>query len=320
MSSSKALNLARPRVALIGAGRWGRNHLRVLRALHRAGRVDFAGVVARNARRARAISAEHGVRAYARLEDALADRIDIVDIAAASSAHGSLVRRSIPHAHVFVEKPLALTVAECASLYRLARRHSRLLGVGHIFRFNHAVTQVKRILARRTRPHAIRIEMTGSSRPPDDTGAVLTFLHAFDLLDELVGPPRMTIPIVRVRSGARLESYAVVALAYPPALAAIVEVGWIGGPRRRVLEVSFEKVQVRSDLVRQTVELAGPTRRSERRYYRAEPLRLELEHFMGAVRGRHAVRPSPADVLRVMQMAQDARTALGRGRAVRWRH
>lgn len=313
------MSAARPRVALVGVGRWGRNHLRVLTALHRSGRVEFAGVVARNARRARAIAAQHGVRAYAQLEDALADKIDIVDIAAASSAHGSLVRRSLPHAHVFVEKPLALTVAECASLYRLARRHARLVGVGHIFRFNHAVSQVKRILGRKARPHMIGVAMTGSSHPPDDTGAVLTFLHAFDLLDELVGPPRRTIPIARISGRGKLERYAAVALAYPRTLAAVVEVGWIGGPKRRILEVAFENLLVRSDLVRQTVDVSGPTRRSRMRCYREEPLRLEIEHFLGAVRGRHAVHPSPASVLRVMRMARDAQTALGRGEAVRWR-
>jgi UDP-N-acetylglucosamine 3-dehydrogenase len=308
-------------VALIGVGRFGRNHLRVLKALHRARRIDFAGVVGRNPRRARAISRRFRVNAYLSLHEALADDLDVVDIATPASTHASLVRRSIPHAHVFVEKPLALTSRECAGLYRLARRHSRLLGVGHIFRFNNAVAQVKRILSRRARPHLIRIELTGWSEPPGDVGAIITYLHVFDLLDELIGtPPRETIPIKSVAGRGGFERHAVVALAYPRGLSAIVEVGWIGGVKRRILEISFEDLLVRSDLVSQTVELYRPGQPSRvLRCYRREPLRLEIEHFLGALRGRHHLRPSPAEVLSVMRMARDAQKAIRRGRPVRWR-
>jgi predicted dehydrogenase len=241
-----------------------------------------------------------------------------VDIATPASTHASLVRRSIPYAHVFAEKPLALTVAECASLYRLAQRHGRLLAVGHIFRFNRAVSQVKRMLARRARPHMIRIALTGSARGPGDVGALLTFLHAFDILEELVGTPHATIPVMRVPGGRQYERYAALALVYQ-GLAAFVEVGWIGGARRRLLELSFDDLLVRTDLVSQTVELAGPARRSRMGCYQGEPLRIEFEHFLDVIRGRRTLRPSPAQVLNVMRMVRGAQDALAGGRTVRWR-
>ena len=308
-------------MVLVGVGRFGQNHLRVLKALHASRRIDFAGVVGKSARRAHEISVQFGVQAYPSLEAALANGLDVIDIATPASTHAALVRRSLPHAHVFVEKPLALTAEECARLYALAGRHSRLLGVGHIFRFNDAVSQVKRIISRRARPHLIRIDMTGSSEPPTDVGAILTYLHVFDLLDELIeAPPRETIPITSVMGKAGLERHAVVALAYPRGLSAVVEVGWIGGAKRRVLEVSFEDLLVRCDLVSQTVELSHATRPSRvLQRYRREPLRREIEHFLDALRGRHHLRPSPREVLRVMRMAGDAQKALRRGRPVKWR-
>lgn len=308
-------------MALVGVGQFGRNHLRVLKDLHASRRIEFTGVVGKSARRAQAMSVQFGVQAYPSLEAALADGLEVIDIATPASTHAALVRRSLPHAHVFVEKPLALTAAECARLYTLAGRHSRMLGVGHIFRFNDAVSQLKRILARRGQPHLVRIELSGWSRPPHDVGAILTYLHVFDLLDELIEtPPSETIPITSVTGKAGLERYAVVALAYPRGLAAIVEVGSIGGAKRRMLELSFEDLLVRCDLVNQTIELSHAARppRVLRGHWR-EPLRREIVHFLDALRGRHPVRPSPRDVLRVMRMAGDAEKALRRGRAVKWR-
>jgi predicted dehydrogenase len=123
---------------------------------------------------------------------------------------------------------------------------------------------------------------------------------------------------MRVPGGRQRERYAALALVYR-GLTAFVEVGWIGGARRRLLELSFDDLLVRTDLVRQTVELVGPARGSRMRCYHDEPLRVELESFLGAIRGRQTLRPSPAQVLNVMRMVRDAQEALAGGRTVRWR-
>ncbi len=315
------MSSARPRVALVGVGRFGANHLRVLQTLHRARRIEFAGVVGRNPRRAGEIARQFGIHAYPTLDAALDDNLDVIDIATPASTHVSLVRRSIARAHVFVEKPLALTVEECAGLYALARRHSRVLGVGHIFRFNRAVSAVRRIVAAGAPPHLIRLDLTGRSSSPGDAGAIITFLHVFDVLDEIIGQaPREIIPLSRDMEDGRFERYALMALRYQGGPGALVEVGWIGGAKRRVLEVSFEARMVRVDLVRQTVEVFRAGQRPERkRHFAGEPLRLEIEHFLGALRGRHAPRPTQVQVLALMRVVRDAQKAIRTGRPVRRR-
>lgn len=311
-----------PRVALIGVGRFGVNHLRVLRQLDRERTIEFAGVVGRSPRRARQLAERFGVRAYPSLAHALGAGLDVVDVATPSSTHAALVRRCLPAAHVFVEKPLALTVDECARLYRLARAHSRLLGVGHIFRFNAAVARAKAILRGRARPYLIRAEITGWSPPPGDTGAIVTYLHVFDLLDELLEKaPLSTVCVGRVTAGRdHFERQATLVLRYSGGLSAVLEVGWIGGQRRRVLEISLPRLFLRCDLVRQIIELHRPGRPTvAQRLYRREPLRLELEDFVRAVRRGGGLRPEPAAVLRVMRMVRDAERSARLGRPVRWR-
>jgi UDP-N-acetylglucosamine 3-dehydrogenase len=312
---------ARPRVALIGVGRFGRTHLRVLRSLHRRRLIELAGLVGRTPAGVRRLGARLGVRAYRSLDEALSDGLDVADIVTPASVHVRLVERCLRAAHVFVEKPLAPTARACRNLYRQARRQRRLLGVGHIYRFNAAVERVKRLLRGGERPYLVRVEITGRTPAPTDIGAVLTFLHVFDVLDELFdGPPGSIACLGRViEPGRPFESYAAFALRYPRGLTAIAELGWIGGERRRRLEVAFADLRVQCDLVRQRIEL----HRSGRGVRvvsldQREPLRLELTSFLRAVRRGGSLRPTPAQVLRVMRTGDRARQAARTGQPVAW--
>jgi predicted dehydrogenase len=72
--------------------------------------------------------------------------IDAVVIATPIAHHGHLVRRALDAGkHVFVEKPLALTTAECQSLVEAARAANRRLFVGHTFLFNPALDELSRL-------------------------------------------------------------------------------------------------------------------------------------------------------------------------------
>ena len=101
-------NAIPPQIAVIGCGHWGKNHVRNFHALG-----ALAAVTDANADLARTMSETYGVpiKDYA---DILADpAISGVVIAAPAEAHGALATQALDAGkHVFVEKPLALTVAE----------------------------------------------------------------------------------------------------------------------------------------------------------------------------------------------------------------
>lgn len=125
---------AGPAVAAIGAGYWGRNIVRNLAEL---------GVLVAVVDASQAVAAElagrHGVAARG-LEDVLADAaIPAVAIAAPAARHAGLVRAALEAGkHVFVEKPLALQVAEAEELVRLAEARGRALMVGHLLQYHPA--------------------------------------------------------------------------------------------------------------------------------------------------------------------------------------
>ena len=120
------------RVAAVGCGYWGKNLVRNFAEL---------GALAAICDPNRAAADELGERYHipvAEFEAVLQDdSIAAVAIAAPAVLHAELTRRSIEAGkHAFVEKPLALTLAEAEQLCALAERMDRRLMVGHLMQYH----------------------------------------------------------------------------------------------------------------------------------------------------------------------------------------
>ena len=122
------------RIVVVGCGRWGRNHVRNYAELG-----ALVGVVDVRAAVADEVAAAHGTRALA-LDDALRDEsVHGLVFALPPSQNLPLGRRALAAGkHLFVEKPLALSVADGAELCRLAEAAGRTLMVGHILQYHPA--------------------------------------------------------------------------------------------------------------------------------------------------------------------------------------
>jgi predicted dehydrogenase len=137
-----------------GAGVFGRNHLRVYRALEEQGAlVRLAAVVEPDLARAGAAATEWGAPVFSSVEEALAARArNEVDFAAASvctpTSHHFSVSEELLSAGIdlLVEKPIATSVEQATRLIDLAAQHSRVLQTGHLERFNPAVLASASIL------------------------------------------------------------------------------------------------------------------------------------------------------------------------------
>ncbi len=123
------------RVGLVGAGRAGAVHARNIR--NHAADADMVAIVDDDTQRAEDLAAEVGGRAFATLADAAQDvEIDAVVIATPTFTHRDLAVEAFGHGlHVFCEKPLALSAAECDDMIDAAAAADRLLQVGFVRRF-----------------------------------------------------------------------------------------------------------------------------------------------------------------------------------------
>ena len=185
--SRRNAGAAAVRVLLIGLGRWGEKHLRVLTELG----VELWVADVAEERRAFAIKA--GVareRAVADYREAL-PHVEAVDLVTPADSHlavaGDCLRAG---RHCFVEKPLTLTVAEGRELAALVRSTGRVLQVGHIFRF-HPVTIALRERLASGGVGPVRYctgRFAGFKRPRTDVGVTQTdAIHYFDLFAHLLG-------------------------------------------------------------------------------------------------------------------------------------
>ena len=133
-------------VGLIGHGYWGPNLLRNYMELETAS-VKWVCDVSSN-RLEKATTRYPSLLVTTRVEDVLGDpEVDAVIIATPISSHHALAMQALQSGkHVFVEKPLATSVAECDEMCAAAAARDLVLMVGHTFVYSPPVRAVKQIL------------------------------------------------------------------------------------------------------------------------------------------------------------------------------
>ncbi|MGB6974108.1 MAG: Gfo/Idh/MocA family oxidoreductase [Terracidiphilus sp.] len=140
------------RVAVAGAGAFGRNHLRVYRELEAAGEgVKLAAAVEPDAGRAAAVQEKFGIPVFSNVEAMLAAdlRLDAATVAVPTVAHAAVASELLEAGlDLLVEKPLAATLSEADALLSLAEKKNKILQPGHLERFNPAVLAVQSRLRR----------------------------------------------------------------------------------------------------------------------------------------------------------------------------
>ncbi|HTU51661.1 MAG TPA: Gfo/Idh/MocA family oxidoreductase [Acidobacteriaceae bacterium] len=143
-------DLPSSRVVVVGAGVFGRNHLRIWQTLQDAGApVRLVGIVEPNSAAATNLATEFRVPVYASTSQLLrsTEFPDAASIAVPTSDHASVAAELLSAGvDVLVEKPFTATLQQADELIALAQRHKRIVQVGHLERFNPAVRAVRSIL------------------------------------------------------------------------------------------------------------------------------------------------------------------------------
>ena len=122
-------------VAVVGCGHLGTIHARLLAA---RSDVELVAVVDPSADSRGRVAQAHGCRALAEPRD-LVGVADAAVVAAPTGLHAAVALPLLEAGlDLLVEKPLAATVEEARSIVVAARRHGRVVAVGHVERFNPA--------------------------------------------------------------------------------------------------------------------------------------------------------------------------------------
>ncbi|TJX78079.1 MAG: Gfo/Idh/MocA family oxidoreductase [Mesorhizobium sp.] len=132
----------KPRIAVLGCGYWGSNHIRTLKALGALHAVSDT-----NRARAEGFASEQDCLAIEPDQLFVRDDIDAIIMALPPQFHADLAVRAVENGKdVLVEKPIALTVADAERSVRAAKDNKRVFMVGHVLRFHPAFETLKGLI------------------------------------------------------------------------------------------------------------------------------------------------------------------------------
>ncbi len=288
----KSLKINKPKILLVGAGKFGWNHLLAWQKLARRGLVSFIGVVARDANKRKKISALK-VPVFAELTDDILKTVDTVDIVTPAATHYDLAKQCLLFTNVFLEKPMTLSTHEAKELNKIAAEKKRYLALGHIYRFNGAVQKLKKIMAASpAKPFFIEAAFIDTpSKLPNDCGILFSDLHGFDILDYLLESAPESIYAVGSRSNAteRFENNATVLLRYPNQVDAVVKLSWTGVPKSRSMALLFSDKTIVVDLAAQIITIATSRGTKKISCFKIMPLEAELANFVEVLKKKPVV-------------------------------
>ena len=176
------------RVAVVGAGAFGRNHLRVFSELPGA---QLVAVVDRDPAIAAAAGERYGIPSFSSVEDLVdADlMLDAASICVPTVHHLAAARPLLATGvDLLIEKPLAPTLADADELIRLAAQYNRRVQTGHLERFNPAVTAARALIHRPMFFEAHRMSVF-TPRSLDVDVVLDLMIHDLDVVLSLVDSP-----------------------------------------------------------------------------------------------------------------------------------
>jgi predicted dehydrogenase len=305
-----------PRVGVVGAGSLGFHHIRILRDLSG---VQLSGFVETKRERTQEVEKELGVKSHPSL-DSLLDASDAVVVVVPTSAHFAVASAAIERGkHVFIEKPITTTLEEADALLALAKQKGVIVQIGHIERFNQAV---RAALPYVSKPRFIDSERLAPFSPRGSDVAVVLdlMIHDIDLLLTLVGSEAKEISAVGVPVLTPMLDIANARVTFTSGAVANITSSRISRERKRKIRIFQQSGYLSLDLAAGTGEFfrlrsdidplavrAAPADitafvdRIKLEAPAGEPLKLELESFVAALKG-----DSP-----VVVTGEEGRLALG---------
>jgi predicted dehydrogenase len=294
---------------VVGAGALGYHHVRLLRQQPGA---TLAGFFDSRAEHGAKVASELGVRAFESLP-ALLGVVDAAVVAVPTKAHYDVAREALERGvHLLIEKPIATTTEQADALVRMAKEHKALLQIGHVERFNRAVRAAMPYLEA---PRFVESDRLAPFNPRGTDVAVVLdlMIHDIDLVHALVRDRVSDVRAVGVGVLTQVDM-GNTWLEFQGGAVANIKASRVSRERLRKLRIFQRNGYFSLDLaagtgefyrMRRDVDLAELAKSAqsieafvERVKLKApdgEPLRLEHESFLSAIRGEAPVVVSGED-------------------------
>ena len=308
-------------VGVVGLGYMGSNHLRVYSEMEEA---DLVAVADTDAALLDAATQRYAVRGYDDYREMLdRERLDAVSVVVPTGLHRDVALAAISvGTAALIEKPIGRSVPEGLEIQQAAERADVIVAIGHIELFNPAVRALKRRLQYDEIGAVLQIQTrrVGPFQPRlRDVGVVQ------DLATHDIGVMRYLLEahIARVhavtRTGIRtaFEDTLFATLRFENEVTGVLDVNWLSPVKVRELQIIGEHGMFRLDYVSQEIfhyreDLAGGYGSTDPAgghgrllpVEKQEPLRVELEAFLGSVAAHEQPTADCGDAIATLDVAE----------------
>ncbi|MCP4394685.1 MAG: Gfo/Idh/MocA family oxidoreductase [Alphaproteobacteria bacterium] len=322
------------RVAVIGAGMMGKNHLRTYSVMNG---VELVGVFDINNESAKQAAQEFDCLAFDTMEE-VAEKVDAVSIVTTSVSHADVGEFFLDEGiHCMMEKPLATTEEECLRLIKAAEKAGVTLMVGHIEQFNPAVIKMHDILADdKGGIHAIetRRMSAASSRILDVDVAMDLMIHDVEVVMSFINSPVVSVNAKGVKTeGYDGADYITALLQFENGATATCTASRITQNRIRTMDITADIGYLSLDFIKQDVAVyhqgGNPLARGqeipswadfpvevsmEKAYVQNAPaLTLELQHFLDCVNTGNQPKITGKNALDALKVIWEVQKKVGEG-------
>lgn len=330
--------MKRLKVGVVGAGAWGRNHVRTVAGLAEA---ELAAVCDADAKVRERVARQYPAALVTGDLGALLGAVDAVIVASPAATHASIARQVVEAGKpVLVEKPFALNTEDAVSVARLAAERKVPVLAGHLLVYHPAVDRLRELvqtgeLGKVFYLYGLRVNL-GQVRKDENA------LWSFGPHDVSVALYLLGEQPVRVAAHGKsylqpaIEDVVFLTMEFGSGVLAHVQLSWLDPHKERKLTVVGAKKMVVFDDMEPREKLRiydkGVDRPPEYgsfgeslairegdifipRIPTVEPLAAELAHFVRVAQGREAPRASADDGVRVVRVLEAASRSLARGGA-----
>tara|TARA_R110002049_G_scaffold194948_1_gene364018 strand:- start:7201 stop:8151 length:951 start_codon:yes stop_codon:yes gene_type:complete len=307
------------KLGIIGLGRMGQNHLRVLSILKS---VEVCFIYDFDEEATQRLSLAYGVTVAENLEKAM-EEVDAVVITSPTVTHFDYVQLAAKYvSHIFVEKPLAANLADAESLRLLAENQGLNIQVGFIERFNPAVQQLKKVLD--SSSQVVNIDFTRTNKIDRITDVdVITdlMIHDIDLAMYLNGPVS-SVSAHGEHEGEHI-GFALALLSHENGRFSRIQASRITDKKIRSIQATCKDMYIDCDLLRKEINITKQSQTfqgnnepyvisSQEEFVEVRPqegLLLELQAFILSVQGVDVEKPdtiSGRDAMIICEKIQQA--------------
>jgi predicted dehydrogenase len=319
---SKLLN-----VAVIGVGAMGKNHARVYSDIDN---VYLVAVADTNESNAKNIAKKYGCKSYKDYKEMLEnEKLDIVSIVVPTNLHKKVALDVIEKGiNVLLEKPIASTIKEGKEIIAFAKKKNVKLMIGHIERFNPAVTELKKRLANNELGNIFKIDINRLGPFPSrisDVGVIIDLaVHDLDILRYLTGSEIKRVHAEAARQiHSSNEDLVKALIRLENDVLCTLSIDWLTPTKIRKLYITGKKGMFVVDYFNQNLYfyenailndkklnysdiIRGVLEGKMTKFFvnKKEPLLVEIEHFVNCVLGKKEPLVKGEDGLKALELAQ----------------